>query len=176
MRNLTKGVASSFLDGRPWGGIKSKSQIRSVQIIAYTSRCSTRKPNSWNDYIYNFHVSELLNYNSGWPRGLPICVRPFGIPPGIIMTRRVRRHIDLDSHLLDKHWPNIIQILTKHVKFDKIHVKKIQGHHFLRKNKPAGCVGIPAVFFLRKWCPWIFDMYLVIFDINSQYVLKFCQN
>ena len=48
---------------------------------------------------------------------------------------------------------------------------------FLMLSTPVRCVGIPAGFFFsEKMTPLdFFDMYLMIFDINSQYLVKIHQ-
>ena len=89
LRDLPRGVDSSCLDGWPGGWNPTEVPNPAAGKIVYTSRFSTRNPNSFNNHTYNFHVSELLNLSFGWPGGCQKKVIIFGHPPGIIMTCRV---------------------------------------------------------------------------------------
>ena len=64
----------------PGGEIPSKSQIRLLERIVYTSRFSPWKPFFCNNHVYHFHVLELLNLIFGWPGGCQNKVRKLGPP------------------------------------------------------------------------------------------------
>ena len=66
LRNLPKGLNSSFWMAAPGGGIPT--EVYCWEIV-YTSQCSNREPNSCHDYIYPFHAPESLNPSFSICRG-----------------------------------------------------------------------------------------------------------
>ena len=87
----------------PGGGIPSKSQIRLLERIVRTSRCSPRKGHFWNNDIYHFHASELLNLSCGCPGGAKTKSSHLA-HPRYNYDMRVSNCLDLGAYLINREF------------------------------------------------------------------------